>query len=824
MKNMLKFLLAAIIVPSMLAQGPQIPLTGNIGVGGNFPLVNSPQVEFITDANHTMVYPEVSGAGGFIKVTSSLPLTATRNLIAPLSKGFQFTVDNATTGGQSIQVIGASGSGVTVPNGSTMLVATDGTDYMSTGSGGGAVASVFGRMGTITAQTGDYSFSNISGTASPSQLPVATTGSLGAVRPDGTTVTISSGIISAIGGGSGCIVSGTGLVYSTSGVCSVADFQDISTSPVNTSTRNLYLNGTISPLTGPNNVAIGYLAGNHLDMGPASVGGQANVIMGSMAAQNATSMRESVIIGSNAASSITGNGTGPDDMIFVVIGSNAADGLTNLGGAGVIIGQKALESATSSSGDVIVGTHNATQVSTSLNGTYLGASILNDCSVPTGPVVDVVDSTLVGTNVANNCIAASTITEATGVGKGSLDNIATSTGATALGVNAGSRNSTGSFNNFFGDLAGGDITSPSRITGDYNTLIAAETGSALTAGSHNVLIDTPSGVAAGSRNFLWSQNTGGALSSGNDNIFMGFAAHQNGGDTSGDVAIGRAAGLSSTYDNQVSIGANACKSALGTRDLCIGFNTGQNMTGAADVTLVGDQAGSSLNGSETNDNAFGSGADIGGGISNAVQIGTGFNGTSDTSQIYGHKFMGNINGDLFSEGNTVCESTGKNCPTILVGPPGSPIIARGGSSSTIDFVVQNNPGSTNIIIANDDGSVEIPGTLIASGKNVCLQDGTDCPGGGGGSDIYGTITSCNVPATTSTATCSGTISITTQPDTLYVVEMTAGDANGVGIASTPYALGINGKTTTSFGYTILSLAPGSATASTTNIDYHVHHN
>ncbi len=39
--------------------------------------------------------------------------------------------------------------------------------------GGGAVSSVFGRNGTVTAQTGDYSFGQVSGTVAASQLPSA---------------------------------------------------------------------------------------------------------------------------------------------------------------------------------------------------------------------------------------------------------------------------------------------------------------------------------------------------------------------------------------------------------------------------------------------------------------------------------------------------------------------------------------------------------------------------------------------------------------------------------------------------------------------------
>jgi hypothetical protein len=44
---------------------------------------------------------------------------------------------------------------------------------VTSGGGGGAVNSVFGRTGTVSAQSGDYSFSQLSGTASSGQLPAA---------------------------------------------------------------------------------------------------------------------------------------------------------------------------------------------------------------------------------------------------------------------------------------------------------------------------------------------------------------------------------------------------------------------------------------------------------------------------------------------------------------------------------------------------------------------------------------------------------------------------------------------------------------------------
>ena len=141
--RLLKYALVVALFPVLWAQSPQIPVTGTLGAGGVFPLVNSPSVVFAADADHTMTYPEMSGSSGFLRVTSSVSLTATRNLIAPMIVGFNWAIENATTGGHSIQVIGATGTGVTIPSGSTMPVYFDSINYVTTpAASGGTVLSV----------------------------------------------------------------------------------------------------------------------------------------------------------------------------------------------------------------------------------------------------------------------------------------------------------------------------------------------------------------------------------------------------------------------------------------------------------------------------------------------------------------------------------------------------------------------------------------------------------------------------------------------------------------------------------------------------------
>src|SRR5450755_3737695 len=63
----------------------------------------------------------------------------------------------------------------TAPSNGQALVWNSGVSSWQPGtvSGSGAVSSVFGRTGTVTAQTGDYGFGQISGAVAPSQLPGA---------------------------------------------------------------------------------------------------------------------------------------------------------------------------------------------------------------------------------------------------------------------------------------------------------------------------------------------------------------------------------------------------------------------------------------------------------------------------------------------------------------------------------------------------------------------------------------------------------------------------------------------------------------------------
>lgn len=132
---MKKLLLALLLGASPLcAQIPaaQVPLTGTAGAGGNFPLLLTGDLVLAADADHTLTYPETAAYSFSVKTAQGLSLTAPRRLIAPLIRGV-YTIANATAGGQAVQIIGTTGTGVSIANGTTGVVYSDGTNYTLVG-------------------------------------------------------------------------------------------------------------------------------------------------------------------------------------------------------------------------------------------------------------------------------------------------------------------------------------------------------------------------------------------------------------------------------------------------------------------------------------------------------------------------------------------------------------------------------------------------------------------------------------------------------------------------------------------------------------------
>lgn len=131
---------------AMAQTGPTIPITGSIGAVASIPTLGWNAV-VMNDANYTLdsnqwaVYHQ--------QVTSSVSLTATRNVVLPLVTGFKFWIQNATTGGQSICAGGVTGSCVTIATGTGAAISTDGTNY------------TVSALGTTAVTPGSYTNTNL---------------------------------------------------------------------------------------------------------------------------------------------------------------------------------------------------------------------------------------------------------------------------------------------------------------------------------------------------------------------------------------------------------------------------------------------------------------------------------------------------------------------------------------------------------------------------------------------------------------------------------------------------------------------------------------
>jgi hypothetical protein len=137
--------------------------------------------------------------------------TAQRNLIAPLVEK-TYIVKNTTTGGFAVQIIGSSGTGVVIPNGVTISVYCDGTNFYAatTGavgnfnvSGNLAVTGTTALTGNLTANTATFSGAISSVSPTFTGTPLSTTAAPGTNTTQIATTAFTTAAITAATGSLG---------------------------------------------------------------------------------------------------------------------------------------------------------------------------------------------------------------------------------------------------------------------------------------------------------------------------------------------------------------------------------------------------------------------------------------------------------------------------------------------------------------------------------------------------------------------------------------------------------------------------------------------
>ena len=106
----------------------------NLGTAIEEAIVGRATANFTSDADLTLTLANVNttqvARNYILNVTSAVTLTTTRNLIVPTIDK-PYIIENNTTGGQSIVVKTTAGTGVTVPNGKTVMVYANSTNVVS---------------------------------------------------------------------------------------------------------------------------------------------------------------------------------------------------------------------------------------------------------------------------------------------------------------------------------------------------------------------------------------------------------------------------------------------------------------------------------------------------------------------------------------------------------------------------------------------------------------------------------------------------------------------------------------------------------------------
>jgi len=375
--------------------------------------------------------------------------------------------------------------------------------------------------------------------------------------------------------------------------------------------------------TSGNNTLVGYGSGTAIAAGQTTTDGTTAVGYNSLAAL--TSGARNLAIGYQAADSLT---TSSDNIAMgyqalqtastnisanIAIGNYALDGLTATETVtnNIAIGYAAGGAVTTADNCTIVGHGAGQNISTGGTNIAIGSGAMGGSSALTG-AGNVAIGYAAG-NVLEGVAADNTI-----VGGNAGDSMTTGANNALFGSSAGDALTTGSQNTLIGRMAGLTMTTSSNNVlvgyGAGDTIAAGQTTTngtvgigynaltALTTGDGNVAIGFTSGAALtdGQYNTLLGYEAGLAIDGGTSNVYIGWKAGYSQDEANHCIGIGHIALANSTNNsshNNIAIGSNsldAIADGVATGNVCVGFDTGTEVTTGDSNTFIGTGAGDGI--------------------------------------------------------------------------------------------------------------------------------------------------------------------------------------------------------------------------------------
>ncbi len=336
-----------------------------------------------------------------------------------------------------------------------------------------------------------------------------------------------------------------------------------------------------------------------------------------------------VTLGNLTFGANNGNPTGTDDTI---IGVNAGTALTT-GREMTILGFLACPAFDGSQ----VPNAGAENGLTTCIGSQAGLSMVSNGAFPS------IDNVFIGQKAALGITAAS---EETLIGVHAGAGIATGGGDTIVGAH--SMDGHVPLNSLHNTVIGNfSLNAPGDK--DHIIVIGSEAAGNLGVANQAIIIgSTANNLTSASQAVIIGDNAGNYGTGVTQSVIIGSQAGLY--TPSGATIVGPFAAANATSAGTFIGNAAGSNVTSGNYDTCIGFQSCGNLSTGANNTAIGTAAGFALTGNEYRTVAIGDGATTTNGASNAIQIGYGFNGVSNSVQFNQTQVIDG-NGDLHTGTN-----------------------------------------------------------------------------------------------------------------------------------------------------------------------------